>query len=196
MKTTTILVAFVFALSSMASFAQKADVIAKDSKIKWIGEKIGGGHEGFIKVKNGQVEMKDGDITAGSFTIDMTTISCTDLKNAEYNQKLVGHLNSDDFFSVAKFPEAKFEITEANVKNGKGTVKGLATIKGITKAISFPVEKSGNDYTAKIEIDRSEFDVRYGSKSFFEGLGDNVIDDIFTLNVLLVLDSSYTTTMK
>nr|MDA3843984.1 YceI family protein [Candidatus Kapabacteria bacterium] len=72
-------------------------------------------------------------------------------------------------------------------KNGKATIKGKITIKGKTKNISFIVKRSGNKYKAKIEIDRSKFDVRYGSDSFFDNLGDKAIDDIFTLDVKLVL---------
>lgn len=196
MKTIKLFMAFAIAFSGAMVFGQSAEVNAKDSKIKWIGEKIGGSHEGYISLKSGMLEMKKGDLVAGNFVVDMTSITNVDLKNKKYNQKLVGHLKSDDFFGVNKFPEAKFEITNANVKNGKGSVTGNITIKGITKEISFPVEKSGNDYTAKIEIDRSEFEVRYGSTSFFDSLGDKAIDDIFTLNVLLVLDKNSSTSMQ
>jgi polyisoprenoid-binding protein YceI len=195
MKTIKFIAAAFLAISSVVAFSQNVDVNAEKSKIKWEGKKIGGAHEGYINLKSGNLEMKNGDIVAGNFVVNMSSISCTDLKDEAYNQKLVGHLKSDDFFSVEKFPEAKFVITSTKVKNGKGTITGDITIKGKTESITFPVEKTGNDYSAKIEIDRSKFDVRYGSKSFFSGLGDNVIDDIFTLKVLLVLDMN-TTTMR
>ena len=119
----------------------------------------------------------------------MTSITNNDLKNEGYNQKLVGHLKSDDFFGVEKFPTASFEVTQSSkFSNGKATLTGDITIKGTTESISFDAVRAGNEYTAEIEIDRSKFDVRYGSKSFFKDIGDKAIDDIFTLNVKLVVN--------
>lgn len=127
----------------------------------------------------------------GSFEIDMQSIKNTDIENEEYNQKLVGHLKSDDFFGVEKYPKASFVIKEVDQKNAsKYHVKGDITIKGTTKSIEFPVEISMMDdkavASASITIDRSEFDIRYGSGSFFDGLGDKMIYDDFTLDVTLV----------
>ncbi|PLX15557.1 MAG: hypothetical protein C0599_16635 [Salinivirgaceae bacterium] len=196
MKTIKFIGALILAFTSVLAMAQNADVNINDSKIKWEGKKIGGAHDGYIKLKSGNIEMNNGDIVSGNFVVDMNSITNTDLEDPTYNQKLVGHLKSDDFFGVATYPEAKFVIASTDIKNGKGMVTGNITIKGKTESITFPVERTGKDYTAKIEIDRSKFDVRYGSSSFFSGLGDKAIDDIFTLKVLLVLDMNTTTTMK
>ncbi len=119
----------------------------------------------------------------------MTTITCTDIEDGEYNQKLVGHLKSDDFFGVEKFPTAEFVVKKSTkFKNGKASITGDITIKGKTESLTFEVDNDGSNYKAKIDIDRSKFDVRYGSNSFFDNLGDKVIDDIFTLNIQLVID--------
>jgi polyisoprenoid-binding protein YceI len=195
MKTLKTIGAILFAFISVMAMAQSANVNTANSKIKWEGKKIGGAHEGHISLKSGNLELKKGNIVAGNFVIDMNSITNTDLENKEYNQKLVGHLKSDDFFGVEKYPEAAFTITSSDMKNGKGTVTGDITIKGKTESITFPVEKTGNDFSALMEIDRSKFDVRYGSTSFFSGLGDKAIKDIFTLKVLLVLENN-TTTMR
>ena len=120
----------------------------------------------------------------------MNTISCSDLEDAEYNQKLVGHLKSDDFFGVVKFPNAILKIINSSAfLNNVASVKGQITIKGKTEDISFDVTNEKNIYSAKIEIDRSKFDVRYGSTSFFDTLGDKAIDDIFTLNIKLLTNN-------
>ena len=123
---------------------------------------------------------------AGSFVVDMTSITNTDLKDDDSNQKLVGHLKSDDFFGVEKYPTATFDLKESTkFSNGKATVSGEITIKGKKENISFEVERSGKEYSATVDIDRSKFDVRYGSKKFFDNLGDRAINDIFTLYITL-----------
>jgi len=133
--------------------------------------------------------IKGNKIVNGTFSIDMKSITDDDLQNAEYNQKLVGHLKSDDFFGVEKFPVATLVITDGTAfVNNQAEVNGQLTIKGITKPLAFTVTLKGNSYIASISVDRSKFDVRYGSGSFFDNLGDKVIDDIFTLDVILVID--------
>jgi polyisoprenoid-binding protein YceI len=189
MRTKKIVLAFIIMLISGGMFAQKNEVNISKSSVEWLGKKIGGQHEGNIQLKSGYFELKNDKIVAGNIIIDMTTITNTDQEDQEYNQKLVGHLKSDDFFGVGKYPTAKFVVTNSSkFKNGKATVTGDITIKGKTEPISFEIVKAGKEYSAKIDVDRSEFDVRYGSNSFFDNLGDKVIDDIFTLNIKLVVN--------
>ena len=151
MKTKNIIMAFAFAAFSVANInAQTSKVNTEQSTIGWIGKKIGGQHEGSINVKSGSIELKRNNIIAGNFTIDMSTISCSDLKDAGYNQKLVGHLKSDDFFGVAKFPTASLVITKAtSFKDNKASVTGNLSIKGKTEKITFEVMKGDNAYRAK-----------------------------------------------
>jgi len=119
----------------------------------------------------------------------MTSITNEDITNEGRNQRLVDHLKSDDFFSVESYPTSNFKVTEGTAfADGKATLSGDITIKGKTESISFEVVRNNNEYSAKIPIDRSKFDVRFGSDSFFDNLGDNAIDDIFTLEVKLVLN--------
>jgi len=101
---------------------------------------------------------------------------------------LVGHLKSDDFFGVEKYPTARFTVSQSSeFNNGKATLTGNITIKGKTEPITFEVLRTGKEYTASLGIDRSKFNVRYGSDSFFDNLGDNAIDNIFTLEIRLVV---------
>lgn len=103
-------------------------------------------------------------------------------------QKLVGHLKSDDFFGVAKFPTAQFVLIKASkFINGKATVSDKLTIKGKTENITFDVFKKANQFLAKVNIDRAKFNVKYGSDSFFDNLGDKVIDDIFVLDMVFAV---------
>jgi polyisoprenoid-binding protein YceI len=168
---------------------EQIEVNVSTSSVKWVGAKVGGSHNGSISLTEGALDMEDGVLTGGSFVIDMTTINCEDLEG-EYKGKLEGHLKSDDFFGVEKFPTASFSITKAVAQGpGKYKIEGDLTIKGITKSIKFPamVEETEGAYTATadITVDRSEYDVKYGSGSFFDGLGDKVIYDDFTLAVSL-----------
>ncbi|MEL7145417.1 MAG: YceI family protein, partial [Bacteroidota bacterium] len=101
---------------------------------------------------------------------------------------LESHLKSDDFFGVNNYPTAKIVITKVVPQGpGKYKVTGDLTIKGTTKEIKFIANQSGNTATADLVIDRSEYDIRYGSGSFFENLGDKTIYDDFELSVSLAL---------
>ncbi len=142
-------------------------------------------------MKSGDLEFNGDQLTGGSFAIDMTSITVTDL-TGEYKGKLEGHLKSKDFFGVEKHPTATFEITRVIPKGTPGDYKviGNMTIKNITKEIKFFANvKNVNGQkvaTADLTIDRSDFDVRYGSGSFFDNLGDKTIYDEFDLSVELV----------
>jgi len=182
-------------ISSLIFFSGEGDkkdvkVDVKESSIAWVGKKVTGQHNGTIALKGGRLEMEDEKLVGGIFTIDMSSIECLDL-SGESKGKLEGHLKSDDFFGVDKFPSATFVITKA-VPQGPGKYKivGNITIKETTEEIQFPAtieEKDGKVMaTADITIDRSKFNVRYGSGSFFDNLGDKTIYDNFDLSVSLV----------
>ena len=189
MKTVNYLLALAFTISSMGSFAQTQKVNIESSTINWLGKKIGGQHEGTINLKSGSIEEKNGTIVSGTFVIDMTSISNTDLTDEGYNQKLVGHLKSDDFFGVENFPTATLNITRASAFNdGKASATGDLMIKDKKGSVTFDIMKKGNTYIAKVEIDRSEYNVKYGSTSFFDSLGDKAIDDIFVLDIMLSVE--------
>jgi polyisoprenoid-binding protein YceI len=175
------------------SHAQTFNADPTQSKIKWHGSKVTGEHFGFINLKSGKLMMDNGQVKGGEFIVDMTSMTNTDIESEKYNQKLIGHLKSDDFFGVNTFPEATLKIKSAKVSTEEGSThsfKGDITIKGKTEEITFPanVKFEGDKMmaTAKITIDRSKFDVKYGSGSFFEGLGDNLIYDDFDLEINLV----------
>lgn len=181
-------------ISSVLPPAKKAEtykVDAAKSTITWVGKKVTGQHEGTIKVASGELATDGKNIKSGSFVIDMQSIDNTDLEG-EMKDKLLGHLKSDDFFGVEKNPTANFTITKVVPAGaGKVNVTGNLTIKGKTAPISFPatVSISGNTLTANatsVKVDRTKYGIKYGSKSFFDSIGDKAINDEFELAINLV----------
>ena len=169
--------------------AQKYEVSPEKSTIKWTGKKIGSEHYGEIGLNNGFLEIRDDRVYAGMFEVDMTSIHNKDIDNEDRSQRLVGHLKSDDFFSVDQYPTSSLEITgSTRFIDDKATITGRLTIKGKTEPVTFETTRRNNTYTSSLSVDRSKFDVRYGSDSFFDNLGDNAIDNIFTLDIELVMD--------
>ena len=165
------------------------------STAEWLGKKVTGQHNGTIKFVKGDFTVDNGKVTGGKFEMDMNSIVVLDLTDAAMNTKLTGHLKSDDFFGSAKFPSSKFEITKVDVLNDpnkpgmNSTVTGNLTIKDITKSISFPaeikIENGVLNAKADFDIDRTEWNVKYGSGKFFENLGDKMINDNFNLKLTL-----------
>jgi len=157
-------------------------VDAAESTMGWSGSKPLGEHNGTVNITEGDISFENGTITGGQFTFDMTSIVDLDLEDEEQNAKLVGHLKSDDFFNVAEHPTANFKILEMmEDEEGNNVIRGELTIKQITKVIKFPAEVNvdGDMMNAKanFEIDRTKWNVRYGSKTFFDDLGDKFIND-------------------
>ena len=181
----TIAVALI-AFVSVASFAQvskKVDV-AK-STVNWVGKKVTGEHSGNIMLKEGSLKKKKKKVVGGNFTVDMTTINTTDLEG-KGKASLDGHLKSDDFFGTEKFPTATLVIKSIGEKSANVySVTGDLTIKGKTESIKFELNVAGNTATAALKVNRTKYDIKYGSGSFFSDLGDKTISDDFDLTVKL-----------
>ena len=190
-----LLASVAFSLSALLTFASGGDesdkqsftVDTKSSTLEWRGEKVTGYHTGTVNISEGKMDVEDGRITNGNFTIDMTSIENTDIEDAGTKAKLIGHLKSDDFFSVSTHKTANFNLTSFRPmkvdENGNNyMVKGELTIKGITNEISFPanVKIDGEQMVAIADVtfDRTKWKVRYGSGSFFDSLGDNMISEV------------------
>lgn len=191
-----VLMSFNAPVSTAPATAQAAapvtyKVDGSKSKIAWLAKKVTGSHNGVISISGGELQADGSSLTGGSFTVDTRTMTVDDIKDANGNARLLNHLKSDDFFSVEKHPNASFAITSVKKKSGSTfDITGNLTIKGITQSISFPADVvvNGNQLNAKaaIKIDRTKFDIKYRSNSFFENLGDKAIYDDFTLDVELV----------
>lgn len=177
-----------------SSTAVKSTVFLVDktnSTLIWTARKVNGQHTGSIRISKGTLELDNNQLQRGSFELDTRSITVTDLKDADSNAKLTGHLKSDDFFAVEKFPAANFTVNSVTtVSANQHTVTGKLTIKGITHDLSFPatVVINGSKLSAKalVKIDRTKYDIKFRSKSFFENLGHKAIYDDFDLDITLL----------
>jgi len=171
-----------------------------NTTVKWNGKKVVGEHYGTIELRSGVLKTEGEQITSGTFLMDMTSIANEDIGNETMRNKLVDHLRSDDFFSVDKHPVSTFVIREVKRKSGKThTFSGDLTIKDITHPVTFDamIEFNQESFKAegKMEVDRTLYDIRYGSGKFFSGLGDNMIKDTFTLDFNVTATASDGTAM-
>lgn len=171
-----------------------------NSKVMWEGTKPTGSHNGIVNVSGGSVSVKDGKVTGGNFTLDMNSITCLDL-DGDNKAGLEGHLKGtaepekdDHFFNVKKYPTAKFEITKvtglAGNAEANSLVYGNLTMKDQTKQVSFKanimtVGKMVKVSAPKFTIDRTQWNVTYGSKSIFDDLKDKFVNDEIGLQIEL-----------
>lgn len=181
----SIALALVIALGTLSATAQTTKKVdAAKSKVLWLAKKVGGQHDGDVKLKEGNLVFKGKKLAGGNFTVDMTTINTLDLQG-EYKGKLDGHLKADDFFGVEKFPTATLVFKQIGAKSANTyTVTADLTIKGITAPVTFDIVVNKGVANAKLVIDRTKYDIKYASKNF-GALADKAIDDEFELKVQL-----------
>ncbi len=176
-------------------------VSSEKSRVNWEGSKPTGAHSGTINIKNGKLNIDNGEIVSGDIVIDMNSITVTDLEG-DSKAGLEAHLKGmrdegeeDHFFNVAKFPTAAFKITKvaklANDENASHLVYGDLTIKGITEQVGFKASIDSNNgvvsvNTPEFKIDRTKWGVNYGSAKIFDGLKDKVINDNISLSLSVV----------
>ena len=163
---------FTLVLAAFAGFAftNLAEPVSLNlnsaSKIDWVGTKKGGFHQGNIKLKSGDVQVQNGKLKGGKFTIDVSSIVATDFEDPK-NNGLIKHVLGADFLETEKFPEATFEITKVDyTADNKATLTGNLTLKGITLPIMFPATiHSADDKrffgVGSIVLDRTLFGVNY-----------------------------------
>ncbi len=179
-------------LTSFSLSAQNYVVDSEASSLAWTGNKLTGSHAGVVTIQNGSLTQGEKGMT-GKFTIDMTSIKCTDMEG-EYAKKLEDHLANEDFFNVPEHPVAAMTVTsvtkmEEPTEKHNYVVQGDLTIKGITHRIFFPAMidmTEGLKATASFTIDRTKWDIQYGSGSIFDGLGDRIIYDDIEFDLVLV----------
>jgi polyisoprenoid-binding protein YceI len=172
------------------------NVDAAKTIVGWTGSKVAYSHVGTVKVQSGTVHVENGNVSKGEFTIDMSTIMENGKGTFDNEQKvtdLVNHLKAEDFFDVAKFPTSKLVINNVTAGGENGathTVNGDLTIKSITKPITFPakITVTENNVTASaaFKVNRAQYDIKYGSGTFFQNLGDKLINDDMDFTVELV----------
>ncbi len=201
MKSFTLITTFVFGLflTTLANTEESRTITVDTEKstIAWIGKKVTGAHDGLISLKDGTMTFKNDELSGGTFTIDMKSLTVEDIENAGMNKKLLGHLKADDFFNVKEFETASLTITDviktteaaddiANIKTYEVTAD--LTIKGITKPVTFIsnvvfFESGRIEARGKIEVDRTA----YGSVSKRgKSVGGNMVYNHVKGNVFVV----------
>ena len=160
-----------------------------NSNLMWQGQKLAKVwiDKGSIKLADGEITIADKKLTGGHFVVDMTTIAATETGKGDGQDKLSGHLKSKDFFDVEQFPTATFKITNVVPANDNTyNVTGEMSIRNIVNTETVLAIMTENGISGEFKIDRSKYEVKFGSSKFFQNLGENVVDDNFTLKFNLV----------
>lgn len=172
----------------------------KTSKILWTGRSLTGRHHGTLDLSAGEVVILGGVVAGGAFTLEMTSLACTDLSDGALREVLHAHLRSEDFFAVEKFPKARFNIAAVDFIRGSTPgapnhqVRGSLLLRGVAQDVEFPacVGFSPTDNrltaTANFDIDRTRWGVLYGSGRFYEKLGKHLVQDMISLEMRIVAD--------
>ena len=182
--------------AKMATNAPAYKLQPQLSTLGWEGKAVTHGHNGSMNFTDGELLVKGDALVGGTVTVDMKSMKALDIKDAESQGKFVGHMSSDDFFGAEKFPTSVFKIVSVTPIKGaakeadNATIAGDMTIKGVTQRLSFPAKVGVKGGVAaasgKVTIDRTKFGLKYGSKTFFDSIGDKAIYDNFdlTFNVI------------
>jgi polyisoprenoid-binding protein YceI len=170
-------------LTALFALTAQANIDLTKSEFKWTGTKVAGSHFGKVPVESGTITEEKGVLKTGEFVINLDKMTVEDLQGDSAGQ-LLGHLKSPDFFETSKFPTAKLVVK--SVKGSKAT--GDLTIKGITHPASFDFKKDGMTYVGQLSFDRTKYNIKYNSKSFFDAkaLGDKLINDTVTVDFKVV----------
>ena len=159
------------------------------SNLQWEAKKVvGAGHKGTLTCSAGELTYKNNELVGGSLVVDMNTLTVTDEDmDAKGKAKLEGHLKSDDFFAVKKFPTATLKLKTVTKTQAGYKAEGDLTIKGITKPITVELLRTAAEgFASTVVINRTQYDIKYGSGSFFSNLGDKAIEDNFTIHTFVM----------
>ena len=162
----------------------KKEVNTETSTVTWKGYKFAGSHTGSLALKSGTLMFDGEKLTGGEFVVDMSSITVEDLEAGKGKEKLEGHLHTADFFGTTDHATADLVFTSVK-PSGKNSyeVTGDLTIKNITKPVTFDVSVYGSKATATVKIDRTNYDIHYGSTNFTDTIKDKAIYDEFDLVV-------------
>lgn len=168
-----------------------------ESRVLWTGRNLLNRHDGSLKLKSGEVEIARGQLAGGSFVFDMQDMACSDLAGDPLHEVLIAHLLSDDFFEVETYPEASFRITAADAMEDASPgspdtrIRGVLHLKGTDGGVEFLVT-TGITAEGKLAaqaaftIDRTRWNVIYGSGKFFRSLGGHLVNDLIEIQLRIV----------
>lgn len=164
------------------------------SVVRWTGRNLFNHHSGTVSLAGGELEVRDGMLSAASFFVAMDTIACEDLADTAMNRMLIAHLKSADFFDAANYPVATFTVSscaalpEAAEGRENFRLEGAFTVRGVTRSLAFPavIATDGEGrLTGQVclDVDRTDFGSIYGSGRFFRFLGQHVVNDVVHLHL-------------
>ncbi|PTM09457.1 MAG: YceI family protein [Bacteroidetes bacterium] len=173
-------------ITTLAFFNTKTEkkVVIQEGAVTWKAYKVIGYHEGTVNFKEGYFTFEDDKLTGGNITMDIASLVVTDLP-VDKRGRVEDHLKTDDFFSTATYPTSTLQITSVKGDKGKYEVTGDLTIKNITNSMTFNLDIFDNVATTSLKIDRTKFDIKFRSASFFDDLKNKAISDEFDLSVSL-----------
>jgi len=168
-----------------------------ESPVEWLGRNLINKHWGTIPLKSGELHFSDGRLSGGEFVLNMPAMECTDLAGHELHDVLIGHLKSDDFFDTDRYPEARLVIESSEpIENREAgeqnlRVQGSLTLCGETRPLSFEAAAGFTDEgkpaaQTAFAIDRTEWNVIYGSGKFFKRLAGHLVNDLIELQIRIL----------
>jgi len=173
------------------------EIDIEKSQVVWTGRNINGSHTGTVRLKGGWLDLTAEHTASGELTLDMDSIANTDLADTSLNRMLVAHLKSDDFFDTATYPTATFHLRHVTLNpharpgNVNADISGSLTLKGRMEELGFPalievLDGGAVSAEAHFDIDRTRWNVTYGSGKFYEGLGKHLVHDAISLGLRVV----------
>ncbi|HEX6223696.1 MAG TPA: YceI family protein [Chryseolinea sp.] len=171
----------------MATF----EIQKESSTVNWTGKKVLGLHTGTINISRGQIDISNGKVNASEVVIDMTSLTITDITDPQTLQDFRSHLWNDDFFSIETYRTAALKIQHGElVGDSEYKLIGQLTIKDITRSVTFlariEILTDSLYSTGELPVDRTLYNIRYGSGKFIDNLGDKLIYDEFVLQFKLI----------
>ena len=170
---------------------KRYQIDCEKSQVTWTGRNLAGRHTGKLAISQGELTIAKGELTGGRIIIDVKSIENLDLQQEDYRSMLITHLLSEDFFEVARYPSAEARlkgwrpIPEATPGRPNYRIDAELTIKGITHPVQFDAiiapQPDGIKAQAALDIDRTDYNVTYGSGRIFEMLGMHLVNDLVTL---------------
>jgi rhodanese-related sulfurtransferase len=166
------------------------------SQVEWTGRNPNTSHFGTVEIAKGVIDIKDRKIK-GMVEIDMNTIHNINLEGDELHPVLEAHLRSDDFFFTKMFPKAIFTVKEATrIEPGWSTipnyhVNGELNLRGVSAELEFDATVAVIDdgsliMEAHFDIDRTRWNVIYGSTRFFEHLGMHKVFELISFQIRMI----------
>ncbi|MRX68614.1 Polyisoprenoid-binding protein YceI [Flavobacterium resistens] len=176
-------------------------IVSSNSNVEWTGRKVTGAHNGTIGIKEGNFILQDGKVKGGKVVIDTASIKILDVTDPATNTQFGGHLASDDFFSIEKFPTATFDVLSVKeLSDSTFYLEGNLTIKDITHVAGFEATLENNRnaiaLTGKMIIDRTKYDIKFRSGNFFVDLGDTLIYNDFDLDFNITAEAIFSEQSK